>query len=247
MNIKPLLYPLLNLKYIGIVPREYYIYWRNWRKYSSLTDNEVLLLKNAYPCLFDRTVYTKIDYQYFYQNVWALKAINEIKPALHVDIGSQAIFIGMLSVISPVIFIDIRPIKVGLENLRTLSASILDLPIKDNCVSSLSCLHVAEHIGLGRYGDDIDPFGTLKGIKELIRILKPGGMLYFSIPLGISRICFNAHRIFSLEQILNYFHELKLVELSWINDSGKFISDADPKEIEGAEYSLGLFRFTKIT
>ncbi len=42
-------------------------------------------------------------------------------------------------------------------------------------VESLSCKHVIEHIGLGRYGDVLDPGGDLKAISELKRALAVGG------------------------------------------------------------------------
>src|ERR1035437_9128085 len=60
---------------------------------------------------------------------------------------------------------------------------------------SVSCLHVAEHIGLGRYGDPIDPLGTNKALLELQRVLAPGGVLLFSMPVGRERVEFNAQRI----------------------------------------------------
>ena len=40
-----------------------------------------------------------------------------------------------------------------------------------------------EHIGLGRYGDPIDPQGTEKAATELQRVLAPGGDLYLSLPI----------------------------------------------------------------
>jgi hypothetical protein len=36
-------------------------------------------------------------------------------------------------------------------------------------------MHVVEHIGLGRYGDPIDPDGDLKAISELKRVVQKRG------------------------------------------------------------------------
>jgi len=52
------------------------------------------------------------------------------------------------------------------------------------------------HLGLGRYGDQIDPNADLKRMKALKSYLKPGGMLFFAVPIGPDRIEFNAHRIY---------------------------------------------------
>ena len=45
-----------------------------------------------------------------------------------------------------------------------------------NCVS---CLHTLEHIGLGRYGDPIDPDGRIKGLSSFASLVKPGAGVAF--------------------------------------------------------------------
>ena len=119
------------------------------------------------------------------------------------------------------------------------------MPFENNSVNSLSCLHVAEHVGLGRYGDSLDPLGTKKSCKELGRILANGGNLYFSLPVGKPRLCFNAHRIHSPKQIMGYFAGLDLLEFSGIDDDGNFIKNAKMERFESMDYACGLFHFTK--
>jgi hypothetical protein len=119
------------------------------------------------------------------------------------------------------------------------------MPFKNDSVVSLSCLHVAEHIGLGRYGDPLDPLGTKKACKELARILAPAGNLYFSLPVGKPKLCFNAHRIHSPKQIIEYFSGLEIVNFCAIDDEGKFRKDVDMSAFENATYACGLFHFTK--
>ena len=60
--------------------------------------------------------------------------------------------------------------------------------IKDNSVESLSSLCALEHFGLGRYGDEIDPEGCFKALREMQRILRPGGGIIFIGPCG-ARAC----------------------------------------------------------
>jgi hypothetical protein len=121
------------------------------------------------------------------------------------------------------------------------------MPYDDNSLPSISCLHVAEHIGLGRYGDPLDPLGTKKAAKELSRCLARGGNLYFSLPVGKPKLCFNAHRIHSPWQILDYFPALKLVEFSGYDDQKRFVENADMRSFENAKYACGMFLFTKKT
>jgi len=107
---------------------------------------------------------------------------------------------------------------VTLENFDSRKGSILPMPFKDNTVPSLSCLHVAEHTGLGGYGD---PLGTKKHVKNWPEYLLLEE-LYFSLPVGKPRSYFNAHHIHSPQQIIEYFNELELVESSGIDDQRKF-------------------------
>src|SRR4030042_6823469 len=226
---------------------EYPKYIKDMRKYSIMDGAEKIKLVDTYPCLFDRTSKTRIDSHYFYQHLWAFKRIHSLNPKLHVDVGSSTDFVGMLSVITQVHFIDIRPLNVNhLANLKNIKGSLLDLPYEDNSLESISCLHVAEHIGLGRYGDPLDPLGTKKAAVELTRCLAKGGNLYFSLPVGKPRLCFNAHRIHSPKQILEYFPFLKLIEFSVYDAKKNFIENTDTEMYEDANYACGMFHFTKL-
>jgi hypothetical protein len=112
-------------------------------------------------------------------------------------------------------------------------------------VKSISCLHVAEHIGLGRYGDPLDPQGTKKAARELSRCLAVGGNLYFSLPIGKERLCFNAHRIHDPETIIKYFSDLKLVDFSTSGDDKVFVENTEPAKYKDQRYACGMFWFTK--
>lgn len=213
--------------------------------YSRMAGAEPIEFSNTYPILNEKTSETPFDSHYFYQDIWAFKKIFKSRPKRHYDVGSNIEFIGFLTAFTKVKFIDIRPLRVDLENFECIKGSILDLPFESGSISSLSCLHVAEHIGLGRYGDLLDPKGTKKACKELARVLAKGGNLYFSLPVGKPRICFNAHRIHSPKKILSYFEDLKLVELSGIDDNGEYIENIDIKTLESSNYACGLFLFEK--
>ena len=199
-----------------------------------------------WPILGDRDPESHtFDKHYIYMNRWAAKLIFAVKPIKHVDVGSQIAFLSMVSIEVPTEFVDIRPVSLGFDNFTTKEGSILHLPYQDNSLQSVSCLHVAEHIGLGRYGDPLDPLGTVKACKELVRVLSPNGKLYFALPVGKSREYFNAHRIHSPSIILDYFKELTLQSFSVVNDAGEYITGADPQTFEGADYACGMFEFTK--
>jgi hypothetical protein len=215
-------------------------------KYSRMEGAEQIELFDTYPCLFDKTFKSSIDSHYFYQDLWAFKKIYSFKPELHVDVGSNVNYVGFLTAITKVHFVDIRPLEVSnVNNLKSVKGSILDLPYESNSLQSISCLHVAEHIGLGRYGDTIDPLGTKKAASELSRCLAQGGNLFFSLPVGKPRLCFNAHRIHSPQQIIEFFSDLKLIEFSGTDDRKNFIENIDITVLEDSRYACGMFWFTK--
>jgi SAM-dependent methyltransferase len=135
-----------------------------------------------------------------------------------------------------------------LDGLTSGRGDLHALPFADASVLSLSCMHTVEHVGLGRYGDPIDATGDLKAMKELARVLAPGGTLLFVVPVGIPRIEFNAHRVYGYEQVLEGFSGLHLKEFSLIPDSWKkhgLIRNADPAMVASQYHGCGCFWFTK--
>ena len=55
----------------------------------------------------------------------------------------------------------------------------------------------AEHDGLGRYGEPVEPNGDLMGVREIELFLKPGGFLLLGVPTAASdNIDFPWHRIY---------------------------------------------------
>jgi SAM-dependent methyltransferase len=166
-----------------------------------------------YPCLNDKTSFTPIDPVYFYQDTWAAKKIFELKPTHHYDVGSSAKTIGILSQFVPITMVDIRPLPLQIHNLNFVEGSILELPFEDNSLESISSLCVVEHIGLGRYGDMVDAFGSEKSILELKRVVKVGGVIIFSVPVdSINTVYFNAHRAFTRSYVMTLFDDFELIE-----------------------------------
>lgn len=205
---------------------------------------------SLFPCLFDNTNSTGFDRHYVFHTAWAARCLKSIMPPVHVDISSSLYFCTIASAFIPIKFYDYRPAKLSLSNLEEGSQDLLKLSFQNESISSLSCMHVIEHIGLGRYGDAVDFNGDLKAILELKRVLKTNGDLLFVVPIGVSKIEFNAHRIYSVEQVLNLFSDLKLIEFSFIPDdpSMGIITNAlnQISVANSQKYACGLFWFKKI-
>jgi len=210
----------------------------------------MLRWKDRFPLLKDRTATTGFDRHYVFHPAWAARILAATRPAEHVDVSSSLHFCSIVSAFLPVRFYDYRPAVLGLDNLHCDSADILHLPQADQSVASLSCMHVVEHVGLGRYGDPLDPEGDLKAIAELKRVLAINGNLLFVVPIGKERIMFNAHRIYTYEQVTGYFSDFKLNDFSLIPDdpeSGGLLLNATKEMSDAQSYGCGCFWYTRIT
>lgn len=193
----------------------------------------------------DQTAGTPFDRHYIYHPAWAARVLACTRPSVHVDISSVLHFCSIVSAFIPVKFYDYRPADLRLSDLSAEFADLLALPFPDASVESLSCMHTVEHIGLGRYGDPIDPDGDLRAIAELRRVLAPGGSLLFVVPVGQPRIVFNAHRIYAYEQIMSYFTDLELREFALVPDRGALVEHATREMADAQTYGCGCFWFQK--
>eukprot|EP00295_Goniomonas_pacifica_P032666 CAMPEP_0175955904 /NCGR_PEP_ID=MMETSP0108-20121206/32760_1 /TAXON_ID=195067 ORGANISM="Goniomonas pacifica, Strain CCMP1869" /NCGR_SAMPLE_ID=MMETSP0108 /ASSEMBLY_ACC=CAM_ASM_000204 /LENGTH=191 /DNA_ID=CAMNT_0017282817 /DNA_START=23 /DNA_END=598 /DNA_ORIENTATION=+ len=66
-------------------------------------------------------------------------------------------------------------------NIRTVQVGDGTPPGPFDVALSLSSL---EHDGLGRYGDPINATADLTSMQELRKVIKPGGLLFLSVPVG---------------------------------------------------------------
>lgn len=209
----------------------------------------VLLWSNRKLYLTDKTKNTGFDRHYIYHPAWAARALNQTKPTYHVDISSTLYFCSIVSAFIPVKFYDYRPAELILNNLTSGHIDLTALSWPDNSVLSLSCMHTVEHVGLGRYGDPIDYDGDLKAMRELSRVLAPGGNLLLVVPVGHkARIVFNAHRIYTRDLVLKCFPDLYLHEFTLIPEAesdGGLVENPGNDLLAKQEYGCGCFWFTK--
>jgi SAM-dependent methyltransferase len=200
------------------------------------------------PVLFENIPYTRFDAHYVYHTAWAARKVKEIGAQEHVDISSSLYFSSIVSAFVPVRFYDFRPAKLNLSNLVSKPDNLSHLSFADDSIESLSCMHTVEHVGLGRYGDPIDPDGDLQAARELARVTKKGGSLLFVVPVGKPRIQFNAHRIYSYQMVLDMFSGFTLKEFSLIPDNALehgMIYNATKEYSDKQEYGCGCFWFIK--
>jgi hypothetical protein len=187
------------------------------------------------------------DRHYFLQDLWAARKIFAARPRLHIDVGSRIDgFVAHLLTFMPVTVVDIRPLTSDVPGLTFIRGTCTDLSwIRAGSVPSVSSLHAVEHFGLGRYGDPVRVDAWRLAMRELARILERDGRLYLSVPVGIERVEFNAHRIFDPNTVLSTLSDLELISFAAVDEDGVLHERADASGFQHANYACGLFEFTK--
>jgi len=113
---------------------------------------------------------------------------------------------------------------------------------------AISSIGVIGHIGLGRYGDEIDPNGHVKAIKNICNLTIESGLIYILVPVGKKGVEFNSHRVLDPKEIINYFKEnnCELLEFNLVNDFGNLETNCDINNSENLNFGGGIFIFKKL-
>jgi len=192
---------------------------------------------------------------YFHQDLLVARRIYENGPSLHMDVGSRVDgFVAHVAAFRKINVLDIRKMTANIPNISFIQCDIMgDLPeaLIDSC-DSLSCLHALEHFGLGRYGDPIRYDGHLIGFRNLHQMLKRGGKMYLSVPIGPQRVEYDAHRVFSVRYLLDMIAEkFRIDAISYVDDAGDLhenipLLDEGVETNFGCTYGCGIFEVSKL-
>ncbi len=232
------------------------LFWY-YRDYKNLKiqkrDNKDFAI-NCWPILVDKHDQSGVMCgHYFHQDLYIARQIYKNNPKVHVDIGSRIDgFIAHVAAFRKIEVIDIREQNSCACNISFKQLNFMDLPPNMvNYCDSISSLHAIEHFGLGRYGDPINYNGHSNAIKNITQILVKGGKFYFSVPIGKQRIEFNAHRVFSVDYLLNILQvDYNIEGFSYVDDKGNFYERVDLhseniKNNFNCSYGCGIFELVK--
>lgn len=187
---------------------------------------------------------------YFHQDLLVATFINKAKPERHIDVGSRMDgFVAHVASFREIEVLDVRPLKnTGHDQIKFMQANLMELD--DSMLGicdSLSCLHALEHFGLGRYGDPVDPLGHIKGFNNFHKMLRGGGTLYISFPIGKSEVHFNAHRVFDPTEILGWSKNLfELTRFDYVDDKGNLHCNSSLGSPPKVFYGCGIYTLKKI-
>ena len=99
-------------------------------------------------------------------------------------------------------------------------------------------------IGLGRYGDKLNPCAIFDFIVFLKKVLKKGGYIYICIPMGKPALIFNRHWIYDFETIKKIFCDFEVVDY-FVDEWAGYPGLTSPTDIKamGGIYVEDLGRF----
>jgi len=191
--------------------------------YLKINKSKLFPMSFNYPCLHDKyDNWWVAKWHYFHQDLLVAKKIFENNPKKHIDIWSRVDwFVSHIAVFREIEIFDIRPLKSNIRNMMFKQADLMKLDKKYvNYTDSISSLHAIEHFWLWRYGDPIDIDWHIKWLDNIYQILKKWWIFYFSVPIWKQRIEFNAHRIFSIKYLMDYFKwKYDLENFSYVDDN----------------------------
>lgn len=197
---------------------------KDYLKFKKQFKGEIIL----FPSLSDfNTSSGNSESDYFVQDTLVSSLIYKSKPEMHLDVGSRIDgFISIISLFMKVKIIDIRPLEINNKNISFIKFDFTK-KLPQHLIEkfeSVSCLHTLEHIGLGRYKDQIDPNGYKLFLNNLFFCLKKGGKIYLSTIVGEEKVIFNTHRIFDLKKLVKLFPKnIKILNKYLVDKNAKLI------------------------
>lgn len=177
-------------------------------------------------------------------------------PGTTLDFGAD---IGFLSLAAAqrghdVVALDREPPALDYDHpsVRHVRADILDRPLAGQTFDQILNCSSVEHVGLaGRYGSGHQPDGDIEAMAIMASMLKPGGRMILTIPVGRDSIWPPLHRIYGEQRLPRLLEPYEEAEAQyWRKDAAtrhwRRAERAEALAVEGSEafYALGLFVLT---
>ncbi len=185
---------------------------------------------------------------------WMIENIN-IKEGKLLDIGSTTC--DMLSALLPssleIHGINLNPKTINNKNIQFFTGDIRKTDYSDNYFDCITCISTLEHIGVsGRYGSDDDQQGDIKAIKEMKRILKPGGELLITVPYGIKDVL-PINKLYNKNRLDKLFKNFDIANQTFIKFNTQWgiwlkVTEAEAAKtdmIKDSWYALALIKVLK--
>jgi SAM-dependent methyltransferase len=171
------------------------------------------------------------------------------------DLGSVKMMNGMLSSTHDVTSLVLADCGDQISKVTYVRHDVANpLPFPESSFDVFTSMVSLPLIGLGRYGDKLDPFCLVRLIAELDRVMKPDSTLLVSMCLGPNILNFNNGWFLDLPTIKRLFSGWTLVDQlvdQWSSPrrhtdaAPRFTSDTSLANIELGDYRVVFLRFER--
>jgi SAM-dependent methyltransferase len=115
-------------------------------------------------------------------------------------------------------------------NVEYVRGDCIHTSLRAESADVVAIISTLEHVGLGRWGDPLDPQGDVKAMREAWRVLRPGGHVVLTIPYGHPAVVFNLHRVYDRGRVGLLTEGFDVVQAEY----SKLGRSVGREEIEGA-------------
>ncbi len=120
-----------------------------------------------------------VEYPFVFQNLGEIEG-----PVLDMGCCHSRLPVALTSRGFHVVGIDINRYPYRHPYLQTVRGDIIHTPFTDESFPVILAISVVEHLGIGHYGDPTGTSGDVMAVKEIARILGPGGKALITVPFG---------------------------------------------------------------
>ena len=151
------------------------------------------------------------------EKAWVLRQLARIPlSAKLLDIGctESILSIELASSGFQVTGIDVRPYPLEHPNFMFVRADLCNSQLEPESYDVIIALSAIEHIGLGFYGDPVGKPSDKSAMREVYRLLKPGGQLLITVPFGV-RAVLPLHRIYDRPLLRGLLRRFKMEKFEY--------------------------------
>ena len=123
-----------------------------------------------------------VEYPFVFQNLTDVRGL-----VLDVGICTSRLSVALASRGFRVVGIDFQAYPYRHPSLWAVRADAMCLPFSSGCFGCVLAISVLEHIGIGHYGDPKDGHGDREAVREIRRVLRPGGRALLTVPFGLAQ------------------------------------------------------------
>lgn len=120
-----------------------------------------------------------VEYPFVFQNLEGVRG-----PVLDVGCCSSRLPIALASRGFRTVGLDFNPYPYRHPNLWAVRGDAMRIPFATGTFGAVLAISMVEHIGLGHYADPLADTGDRSAVREIARVLRPGGRALITVPSG---------------------------------------------------------------